>query len=561
MRLLNILPLIRKMSSFKQVLNPLTGQCEWEMTREDYDYHQEVARAAFADMLHDTERNQKYYKALTMAIAKMQHRGLKAKVLDIGTGTGILSMMAVKSGADSVVACEAFAPMAECAQKVIELNGFSNKIRLIKKRSTDISVGAGLDMEERANILVTEVFDTELIGEGAISIFNHAHSHLLEDDCIVVPDAATIYAQIVECPLALAWNKPKLLASLDGDVLLRTPDQIHKCLGASDLHDVQLSQLSDFTAISKPIEIFQYSWSSKLAITESNSVKSRISSVNSGNAQVIFMWWDLKMDPAGEVLLSCAPYWAHPDYKAEQKVDWANAIPWRDHWMQAIYYLPKLKHVQRGDELTLVSSHDEFSFWFELEDGKTSEVQPFCGCGLHVAYSRTRIGQINESLRNKKYLSLMEKEFTKDSVVLCLSEGSLLALAGSAMGDVKQMYCFEQNRHSSAVMAEYIKFNELKNVKLFQNIDEIKDHLNEITIVFAEPHFQTSILPWDNFRFGTILNQLQLPEQVKIIPGKARIYAMPVEFLNLHKIRAPVGICEGFDLAIFDKFIEVSLIL
>ena len=36
-------------------------------------------------------------------------------------------------------------------------------------------------MEERANILVTEVFDTELIGEGAISTFNHAHDYLLTE--------------------------------------------------------------------------------------------------------------------------------------------------------------------------------------------------------------------------------------------------------------------------------------------------------------------------------------------------------------------------------------------
>lgn len=35
-------------------------------------------------------------------------------------------------------------------------------------------------MPERANILVTEVFDTELIGEGAINTFTHAHRELLQ---------------------------------------------------------------------------------------------------------------------------------------------------------------------------------------------------------------------------------------------------------------------------------------------------------------------------------------------------------------------------------------------
>jgi hypothetical protein len=34
----------------------MTGTSEWNVEPEDYDYQQEVARAAFADMLHDSER-------------------------------------------------------------------------------------------------------------------------------------------------------------------------------------------------------------------------------------------------------------------------------------------------------------------------------------------------------------------------------------------------------------------------------------------------------------------------------------------------------------------------
>ena len=54
----------------------------------------------------------------------------------------------------------------------------SGKITLIRKRSTDMCVPS--DMPHRANILITEVFDTELIGEGAIGTFRHALEHLLE---------------------------------------------------------------------------------------------------------------------------------------------------------------------------------------------------------------------------------------------------------------------------------------------------------------------------------------------------------------------------------------------
>lgn len=194
---------------------------------EYFDYYQEIARSAFADMLHDTERNQKYFQALKKAIDKMHARNLKAHVLDIGTGTAILSMMAVNCGADSVTACEAFLPMADCAERIIEHNGMYNSIRIIKKRSTDIRVGNGKDdLYHRANILVTEVFDTELIGEGAIETFNKAHLHLLEKDCIVVPDSGTMFIQTIESPLVWAWNAPKLIADLDGDVLIRTPTDV-----------------------------------------------------------------------------------------------------------------------------------------------------------------------------------------------------------------------------------------------------------------------------------------------------------------------------------------------
>ena len=69
--------------------------------------------------------------------------------------------------------------MANCAEKIMRANGYGDQIKLVRKRSTQVEVGANKDMERRANILVTEVFDTELIGEAAIATFNHAHKHLL----------------------------------------------------------------------------------------------------------------------------------------------------------------------------------------------------------------------------------------------------------------------------------------------------------------------------------------------------------------------------------------------
>lgn len=63
------------------------------------------------------------------------------------------------------------------------------------------------------------------------------------------------------------------------------------------------------------------------------------------------------MDPDGEIVLSCAPKWARmPD----------EECPWRDHWMQAVYYFPKNVRMEAGQEFTLITNHDEFALWFDV---------------------------------------------------------------------------------------------------------------------------------------------------------------------------------------------------
>lgn len=290
------------MSVFTQCLNPLTGTATWEEKDENYDYHQEVARSAFADMLHDHERNEKYYIALKAAIEKKHQAGEQANVLDIGTGTGLLSMMAAKCGADTITACEAFTPMAKCAVRIIQENGFEDKIRLIHKRSTRLTVGADGDMASRANILVTEVFDTELIGEGALSTFRHANEFLLEKNSIIVPSSGTVWAQVVESPMVSALNRTQPIK--DGQkYLVDAPLSVKSCSGPAGVHDIQLSQLpyDAFKPLLPPQPIFRFDWSGKTPLLYDEKVCLHVTPTSNGTAHAIFMWWDLNMDTDNEV--------------------------------------------------------------------------------------------------------------------------------------------------------------------------------------------------------------------------------------------------------------------
>ncbi|XP_071050449.1 protein arginine N-methyltransferase 7-like [Onthophagus taurus] len=149
--------------------------------------------------------------------------------------------MAVRHGADNVVACEAFNPMGECAKKVINKNGFSGKIMVIPKRSTDIKIG--VDMDFKANILVTELFDTELIGEGAFGTFKNAHNNLLEKDCIVIPHNATMYVQVVESPFINNWNRLKDVYDEESVLLLNLPESVKNYKSTAAVHDLQFNNV------------------------------------------------------------------------------------------------------------------------------------------------------------------------------------------------------------------------------------------------------------------------------------------------------------------------------
>jgi protein arginine N-methyltransferase 7 len=193
-------------------------------------------------MLQDSERNAMYMAAIKEVVATTP---APAHVLDIGTGTGLLAMMAAKAGAASVTACETFEPMVSISNDAIAANGLCDIITVVPKRSTELEVGEGKDMPRRADIVISEILDTELIGEGVLGTMRHMHEHLAAPGAKVVPCAATVIVQLVESAMLRGWHNPDHgeAATARGGVLLA----MGECNGPASPHDLQANRLVHYT--------------------------------------------------------------------------------------------------------------------------------------------------------------------------------------------------------------------------------------------------------------------------------------------------------------------------
>lgn len=93
-----------------------------------------------------------------------------------------------------------------------------------------------------------------------------------------------------------------------------------------------------------------------------------------------------------------------------------------------------------------------------------------------MAFSRTRIGAMNDNIRRQLYLKVLSEYITSESVCLCLSDGTLYGLAAARLG-AKVVYCIENNLLARRVLESFISYNKLdKNVVVLEKkLEEMDD--------------------------------------------------------------------------------------
>ena len=283
-------------------------------------------------MLADSARNDAYDRALKNAVSS------QTKVLDVGTGSGLLSMMAVRAGAQKVYGCEVVPEIAEVAKRVVADNGMQEKITVINKKSTSIKVGE--DIPEKADLMVSEILDVGLLGEGVIPTLRHAYANLLKPDAVVIPKAADVYAVLLESDHLKQVNPIKEISGFD----LSAFNEFTVTDEYSGNHLTSLPHRK----LSEPFLALNVDFAALPPATSDDQPNEKQLEVNvtqDGVAHGVAFWFDLHLDDT--ICLSSGPD--------------GEMI----HWGQAIYFFQKEQQVKAGDVLSVKLLQSEMKITFE----------------------------------------------------------------------------------------------------------------------------------------------------------------------------------------------------
>jgi predicted RNA methylase len=290
----------------------------------------------------------------------------------------------------------------------MRVNGMDTQIDLVQKASTEMQ---HTDMQAscRANIIVNELYDTELLGEGILPTLRHALDNLAAPDCIVVPAAADVVAVLLQSDDLYPGYHPHGLRphghvhlfpeSLDdGAAAPASPPAWAKTFVSESMFLDKLVEKGGGRMLSEPALVSTIDFCKPPSHgTHAGEVLS-LTVTQPGTLHAIAYWWDLRMCPgdanpraaeAAQVSPACPEDCAlraraRPDGRGMPQLPLAavrqgkgdrpsagvlSMAPgegWRDHWRQNICMLDAPLSVEQGDVVSLRACHDDWRIWFQV---------------------------------------------------------------------------------------------------------------------------------------------------------------------------------------------------
>lgn len=279
-------------------------------------------------MMNDRPRNDAYFAALRAGITP------ETRVLEIGTGSGLLAMMAAKLGARQVTTCEAVSEIAETARAIVAENGLSPSVTVVAKISTRMEIG--VDLEERADLLVSEILSSEFLGEGVLSSIEDARRRLLKPGARIIPARGSIQFAL--------FGGDEIEKNIRVDQVygfdLRKFNPIVAPKQYLSRSDLDLEILTDDT----PAFFFDFMKTDRFPAGERKTIEVPVR--KAGRCCGIIQWLRLEMDDS-------IVFENHPSIKNPSQA-----------WQQCIYVFPTPIDLVPGQVALITAAHNRNTPWF-----------------------------------------------------------------------------------------------------------------------------------------------------------------------------------------------------
>lgn len=448
-------------------------------------------------MLNDRRRNELYSHAIRKACRQtVSKRNVPGgddtiRILDIGTGTGLLAMMGAHftKGAINehdnetmkvrVTGVEMASSMARLARMTVHANGLSDTVTVVEDHSMDpnfvlddarftdsspeLASSNGVEsVGAKADICTSELLESGLLGEGVLPSLRDAWRRHLKPDAVVVPQRARVMAVLVEgLPLdatigdegvglnsATAFVGPNvdIFSKVSHGVRLSTSAHGESALLGEALVPIHADALlgdhseRKLRPLSDPTQVLGFDFTSECAIPPESGRSALVNVVPTaeGTANGILFWWELELIDGGIV------YSTEPMAFANDK----SQYEWQDHWQQCLFILGRETKVTKGEIVELISRHDDKSISFSIaqaardrpnqrrklnEDGNQSIPSE-----MNKLISPFRALQLNDGCRTRTYSQSIQYCLnTKgglESPVLDLSDFGMCGLIAAQLG-------------------------------------------------------------------------------------------------------------------------------
>ncbi|GBP64162.1 Probable protein arginine N-methyltransferase 6.1 [Eumeta japonica] len=246
--------------------------------------------------------------------------------MDVGCGTGILSIFCAQVGAGKVYAIEA-SNMAKLAMKIVKENNYQNIIEVIHNKVEDVI----LSDDKKVDIIVSEWMGFYLLHEGMLDSVLTARDMFLKEDGVIFPETAAIFVAPCSVPsLYEQWENVHGVSMTTFAKLLRESKHSKP--------EITILQPQHLIGTEVTMCWIDLRWD-KVSDLDSFSVQHVVGANKTGLYQGISIWF------------SCN--FPHLDKDSNEAPVILDTSPFNlpTHWKQTVIILPKEQHVEEGEPI------------------------------------------------------------------------------------------------------------------------------------------------------------------------------------------------------------------